>query len=59
MGIHNAFGSADFSEMINSPLPFKFDDAIQKAFFEINEDGAEAGAATGKDCSSLNKIAAN
>ncbi|KAK5645687.1 hypothetical protein RI129_004151 [Pyrocoelia pectoralis] len=46
LGIIFEPGNADFSEVSESPEPLHVSKVIQKAFIEVNEEGAEAAAAT-------------
>lgn len=47
MGLKAMFeDTADFTGMTDTPV--KVSKVIQKAFLEINEEGSEAAAATGK-----------
>lgn len=48
MGLANIFESPDLSGLLESPEPLAVSKVIQKAFIEVNEEGAEAAAATGK-----------
>lgn len=49
MGLDVMFSdNADFSGMLESREDLKVSQVIQKAFIEVNEEGAEAAAATGK-----------
>lgn len=49
MGLDHMFSDyADFSQMLNGREPLKVSKVVQKAFIEVNEEGAEAAAATGK-----------
>lgn len=49
LGLGEIFGtSANFSGMLEGNEPLAVSKVIQKAFIEVNEEGAEAAAATGK-----------
>ncbi|XP_055380032.1 serine protease inhibitor 42Dd-like isoform X2 [Condylostylus longicornis] len=47
MGMGSMFSDdADFSNLLDSPEPLKVSQIVHKAFIEVNEEGAEAAAAT-------------
>lgn len=49
MGIRQMFSNeADLSGMIQGNEPLSVSNAIQKTFMDVNEEGTEAAAATGK-----------
>jgi serpin B len=49
MGMERMFSeSAEFDDLLEQDVSMKVSKAIHKAFIEVNEEGAEAAAATGK-----------
>lgn len=48
MGMTNMFSNAaDFSDLLTQNEALKVSKVVHKAFIEVNEEGAEAAAATG------------
>jgi serine protease inhibitor len=49
MGMTKMFSSdAEFNNLLESSEQLKVSEVVHKAFIEVNEEGAEAAAATGK-----------
>lgn len=47
MGMTSMFHGGDFSNLLDSNEPLEVSEVVHKAFIEVNEEGAEAAAATG------------
>jgi serpin B len=48
LGMNRMFeDNAEFDDMLEGNEPLKVSEVIHKAFIEVNEEGAEAAAATG------------
>lgn len=49
MGMTKMFSNdAEFNNLLDQPEDLKVSEVVHKAFIEVNEEGAEAAAATGK-----------
>ncbi|KAK9731420.1 Serpin (serine protease inhibitor) [Popillia japonica] len=57
IGLQDIFtNSANFSNMIEGEPNLRINQVIQKAFIEVNEEGAEAAAATGIEAGTLSLV---
>lgn len=48
MGLDKLFNGAELGGLLDSKEPLEVSKVVQKAFIEVNEEGSEAAAATGK-----------
>lgn len=59
LGMTEMFGdNADFGGLLETTEPIQISDVVHKAFIDVNEEGAEAAAATGKFLSYIPKCSA-